>query len=64
MCVGEGYIKLEWKNIFSIESLPLFIMKRIIFPLWLHHHISVNNNHHADINLFFTMYPTGKVAKN
>jgi len=34
-------LKLKWKNNFSIVSLvPLFIMKRGIFSLWLCHHTS------------------------
>jgi len=46
---------LKLKNIFSIVSLPLFIMKRIIFPLWLCHHTSINNIC-TDRHLFFTLY--------
>ena len=47
--------KLKWRNIFCIVSLPLFIMKQIIFPLHLHHHISANDIH-ADRHPFFTLY--------
>jgi len=42
-------------NYVCIVSLPLFIVSQVFFPLWIHHHTSVNDNR-SDGDLFFTLY--------